>query len=381
MKRGLLLWIVTGTAITAVLALVLYRLFVYALPVEMVSAATGVVEVRVMGPGTLQARVPMVLSARTTATIVALHVDQGDAVKGGQLLAMLDARDLAAKRAVAAGAQETMARNIRAAEANLAKSQADLELAGSNHRRNQELFRAGFISRAALDATQATLRSAEAGVESSRATLGARQSEARTTAQESQYAEAVLSYARIVAPSDGIITQRTAEVGNTVVPGTPIFRMVDPATLWIAARIDETVVGRVNVGQPAQIRLRTGESLPGTVARISRQSDAAARELEVNVAFDTPPARFAIDQEAEVTIKAGEEHGVVLPASALMQLQGRQGVLIAADGRARFVVVETGAATSGRVLVRKGIDAGAQVVANPQGVQPGARVRPAALKG
>jgi len=381
MKRRVLLWTVTGTAVTAALALVLYRLFVYALPVEIVSAAPGVVELRVMGPGTLQARVPMVLSARTTATIIALHADQGDVVKRGELLAMLDARDLAAKRAAAAGAQETVARNIRAAEANLAKSQADLDLAHSNDRRNQELFRAGFISQAALDASQATLRSAEAGVASTSATLGARQSEARTSAQESQYAEALLSYARIVAPSDGIITQRTAEVGNTVVPGTPIFRMVDPATLWIATRIDETVVGRVRVGQSAQIRMRTGETLPGKVARISRESDPAARELEVNVAFDTPPERFAIDQEAEVMIRAGEDQGVVLPVSALMQMQGRQGVLIAIDGRARFVAVETGAAASGRVVVHKGIDAGAQVVANPQGVQPGTRVRTAAPKG
>jgi HlyD family secretion protein len=360
---------------------VFYRLFIYALPVGMVSASTGVVDVRVKGPGTLQARVPMVLSARTTATIVSLHADQGDLVTPGQLLAVLDARELAAKRAAAASAQETVARNIRAAEANLSKAQADLELARSNHRRSQTLFGAGFISQAALDASQATLRAADAGAESSRQVLAARQSEATTTAQELQYAQAVLSHARILAPSSGIITQRVAEVGNTVMPGTPIFRMVDPATLWISARIDETVVGQVSVGQPAQIRLRTGETVPGKVARISRQSDPAAREMEVNVAFDTVPQRFAIDQEAAVTIRAGEQSGVVLPATALMQMQGRQGVLVITDGRARFIVVETGAVADGRVLISEGIAAGTQVVANPEGVQPGTRVRPAAAEG
>ena len=91
----------------------------------------------------------------------------------------------------------------------------------------------------------------------------------------------------------------------------------------------------MRVGQPASIRLRTGETLPGKVARIARQSDAATRELEVDVAFDAPPARFAIDQEAEVAIVTGEETGLVVPVSALVRDgAGRQGVLVVADGRA-----------------------------------------------
>lgn len=59
--------------------------------------------------------------------------------------------------------------------------------------------------------------------------------------------------------------------------------------------------------------MRTGDVLPGKVARIAHQSDAATRELEVNVAFDVPPARFAIDQEAEVAIAAGDVSGITLP--------------------------------------------------------------------
>jgi multidrug resistance efflux pump len=86
------------------------------------------------------------------------------------------------------------------------------------------------------------------------------------------------------------------------VPGGALFRLVDPATLWVAARIDESLVGRIEEGMPAVIRLRSGGEHAGRVARISRQSDAATRELEVFVAFDTPPARFAIDQEAQVLI-------------------------------------------------------------------------------
>src|SRR3989304_1250146 len=95
---------------------------------------------------------------------------------------------------------------------------------------------------------------------------------------------------------------------------------------------------------PASIRLRPGETLSGKVARIARQSDAATRELEVNVAFDAPPERFAIDQEAEVTISAGEEKGIVVPVAALVQDQGKQGVLVVRGGRAEVQGVQTGAA-------------------------------------
>jgi len=146
-------------------------------------------------------------------------------------------------------------------------------------------------------------------------------------------------------------------------------------------RIDESVVGRVRVGQNAQIRLRTGETLPGRVARIARQSDAATRELEVNVAFESPPARFVIDQEAAVTVHAGEERGIVVPVSALLENGGKSGVLVVADGRAQFRPVETGAADGGRVIARKGVAAGDVIVAKTAGVKPGARVQPAAAPG
>ena len=103
-------------------------------------------------------------------------------------------------------------------------------------------------------------------------------------AQEARYAETVLSHTRIVAPMDGIVIQRLVETGATVVPGTPIFKLVDPATVWVTARIDESVVGRLAPGLPAQIRLRTGETVPGQVARIAQQSDAATREITFKVA-------------------------------------------------------------------------------------------------
>jgi RND family efflux transporter MFP subunit len=346
-------------------------------PVPIVAVAEGAVALRITGPGTVQARIPVTVSARTSAQVVALHADQGDRVRRGQLLARLDDRDLAARRAAAAASRDTVAANIRAAEAALEKARAELELARARNERDAEVHAAGFISQAAFDASASTLRAAEAAVANAAALLEARRNEARVVAHESQYAEAMWSHTRVVAPMDGIVIQRSAEVGSMVAPGTPIFRLVDPATVWVAMRVDESVVGRVAPGMPARIRLRTGEELAGTVARIARQSDAATRELEVNVAFDTPPARFAIDQEAEVAILAGDSKGLVVPVAAIVRHEGKPAVLVVRDGRAVQHAVSTGASDGARVIITEGLAAGEPVLADPGAVRTGARVRAA----
>jgi multidrug efflux pump subunit AcrA (membrane-fusion protein) len=148
-----------------------------------------------------------------------------------------------------------------------------------------------------------------------------------------------------------------------VAPGAAVFRLVDPATLWVAARIDEALVGRIEVGMPARILLRNGEAHAGRVARISRQSDAATRELEVNVAFDAPPERFAIDQEAEVSILAGTERGPVVPVAALVLREGRQGVMLLREGRKVFQPVRIAASDGKHAVIAEGLDQGAKLAA------------------
>jgi RND family efflux transporter MFP subunit len=328
LTRGLM--IVTAVLVVAV---AVYRLFFHAPEVEMARATLGTVAREVHGPGAVQSRFPVVVSARITASVVRLQADQGDVVTRGQPLVQLDDRDLAA-RAVAA--------------------RTELEFARSNHQRDREVFDKGYIAQAAMDATTAALRGAEA-----------REREASTT----------LSYAIITAPVDGVITARQVEAGQMVGPGTTLFRMTDPRTLWVAARVDESIVGDVRVGQSARIALRTGERTSGKVARIALESDAATRELEVDIVFGAPPRRFAIDQEAEVTIHVGEEQGVVIPASAVIQQGSARGVLVVTNGRAEFRPLNTGATDGTRVVVREGLSDGEQVIRRPGNITPGSRLR------
>lgn len=334
--------------------------------VPTVTAQAGSVPVTIVGPGTVQARVPVTLSARVTATVASVSADVGDAVRAGQVLAVLDDREPRARREAIGNQQASLAQQVEAARAGVARARADLELARLKQQRDADLLRQGFVSQAVFDASSAALKASQAALDSAEATHAARQADQGTLAQEARVADTQVGYTRLAAPMDAVVTQRLAEPGTTVAPGTPILRLVDPATLWVATRVDESVVSRVQPGQAASIRLRSGETVPGRVARIAMQSDAATRELDVHVAFASPPPRFAIDQEAEVRIDVGVEEGLVIPQESLTRdRDGRVGVLQVVEGRARFTPVTAGAAHAGRVVVRKGLAAGDPVVARP----------------
>jgi RND family efflux transporter MFP subunit len=315
--------------------------------VAVIKVEEGKLDEIVRGPARVQARVPVTLSARVTATVVAIEADIGDRVRKNQILIRLDDRDLKARVASAAAA--------------LARAQADLALAESNERRDREVFEKGYISSAAMDGI-IMLRKAKVA-------------ETTAVAQDLKLAEAQASYANLRAPMDGIVVARLAEPGDTVAPSAPILRLVDPATLQVVARIDETEAGRVQPGMPATIRLRAGGEVSGKVARIALEADAAAREFEVEVAFDEPLVRFAIDQEAEVAIRVGNVHGLLIPLLAVVRQDGQPGVLLVRDERARFHLIETGASGNGMVLVRKGLSIGDVIVREAQTVKPGVRVR------
>ena len=199
------------------------------------------------------------------------------------------------------------------------------------------------------------MKAAQAAVDNAAALLAARNAEARTVAEESRYAETLWSHTRIESPIDAIVIQRAAEVGNLAAPGTTLFKLVDPDTLWVAARIDESLVGRLAEGQSARIRLRSGGEYEARLVRISRQSDAATRELEVNVAFDEPPARFAIDQEAEVSILVGVDKGLVVPVAALRRAGSGQAVMVLRDGRQVLQSVQLGASDGALAVVSSGL--------------------------
>lgn len=344
-----------------------YRLFWNRNPVAVVMVKEDEIQGKVHGPGTVQSRVPVTVSTKITGILEKLYVDQGDLVMQGQLLAELDAQELRSRVNASRATLTRVERDLNRARATVAKARADLTLSQSNYRRNLELFKNEVISEATMDTAKDALQVAESEYAEAQASLAALEASQNQVASEVRVADANLSYTQIVAPMEGLITDRTAEVGNTVVPGTPIFHMVDLTTIWVAAWIDETQIAHLRKGQRASITLRSGRVFQGEVVRLNIQADTVTRELEVDVQFKTLPNPLVIGEEAEVYIVTQKEKALVVPLSSVFLWQGKTGVLTVNNSRAISQPVSLGVQDGRNAAVSSGLQEGDLVILHPAG--------------
>lgn len=361
-------------------AFALYRFVLHATPVEVARVEDGVIVEETKGPGVVSSRTEVDVSSRIAGVVERVLVQEGDLVTKGQLLVALDERDLTAKASASRASVAVAVQNVAVAVAALQKARADLSLARSNFKRDEEVFRAGHISQAAFDTTTAAVRVAESAVNTARATVAARQEDARRAGDESSYSDTISTYAQITSPITGLVTKRRVEIGNTVAPGNTLFRVVDDQTVCVSTRIDVSQIGRIQEGHRARIRLASGANAAGAVVRISHESDPVTRDQEVRVKLDTPPAHLTINEEAEVVINVGEVRGLVVPGSAVIPVDGVDGVLVMRDGHAERVAVKVGAVGQGKVLILSGLSSGDQVIVHPEHIKPGQRVAATAGK-
>ena len=366
-----------GMAVGLVILMLLgYRLFWYSPLVPVIVVKDMEIQGKVEGPGTVQSRVPVTVSPKITGILEKLYADQGDRVQKGQLLAELDAIELRARENAARAAMSRARRDLGRAQADMGKAQANLGLARSNYQRDLEVFKPGYISQAAFDTTKAQLKVAESEVHAYQATVTALQAGVKQAESETHAAAALHNYTRILAPMDGLITVRKAEVGTTLVPGSPIFQMVDLDQIWMAAWIDQALVAQLREGQPARITLRSGRQFQGQVARLNQEGDMVTRELEVDVKFDRLPKPLVIGEEGQVEINTGRQTAPAVPLTAIMERDNKTVVLAVDQGRLVFHPVKTGLNDGKRIAVLKGLKEGDLVVAQPANLKSGTRVQP-----
>lgn len=352
-----------------------YRLLWNGTSVAVVMVKEDEIQGKVHGPGTVQSRVPVTVSTKITGILEKLSADHGDLVKQGQLLGELDVQELKSRVKASRAALRRFERDLNRARATVAKTQANLALAQSDYRRDVEVFKEGVISEAAMDTTKAALEVAESEHAEAQASLAALEAASDQAASEVNVAEANLSYTQIVAPMDGLITVREAEVGDTVLPGTPIFKMVDLTTIWVEAWIDETQIAHLRQGQQALIRLRSGRVFQGEVVRLNKQADTVTRELEVDVKFKTLPEPLVIGEEAEVHITTEKEKALIVPLSTVFLWQGKTGVLMVKHSRATFQPVSLEVQDGRNIVVTSGLQKGDLIVLHPAGKLVDKKVR------
>lgn len=352
-----------------------YRLFLSRTSVTAVRAIEDEIQGMICGPGTVQSRVPVTVSTKITGILEKLYADHGDQVTKGQLLAELDTRELMSRVKASRSALTRFERDLNRAKATLAKSEANLTLARSNYRRDSTLFERGVIPEADMDSTRAALKVAHSEHSEARANLSAVEAARDQAVSEVHVAEANLGYAHIKAPMDGLITERVAEAGDTIIPGSPVFQMVDPTAIWAAAWIDEIHIAHLKKGCSASIRLRSGRTFDGKVVRINKQADVVTRELEVDVQFTILPDPLIIGEEAEVKIYTNKKSGLVIPLSSVLLWQGKSGVLTIRDERAIFSPVSVQIHNERKASVTGNVQPGDLVILQPTGAMVNKKVQ------
>lgn len=311
-----------------------------AVPVRAVPVQKGPVERPVRATGTVAAKREYDLAFRTGGILASVEVEAGARVRRGQVLARLDATDLAA---AARGARE-----------GAEKARRDLL-------RIRELRQGGSVPASALEDAE----------------TGAAVSEAAERA-----AAFSLQHAVLLAPEDGWVDRRLAEPGEVVGPGRPVLHLSGTSRGWVvrAAVPERDVLGLVQ-GVPATVSLDAspGVELPGRILEVARQPTRGTGTWQVEIRID--PARLAVPLLAGLTARVAIERRVpaagAVPLAALLDGDGTSGAVYALDGeRARRVPVRVAFLQGDRAVLSAGLDGVERVVTDgATGLSDGARVR------
>lgn len=319
-----------------------------AVPVRTAMAETRDLDQAVTLTGTLRPRKQAQVSAEVGGRLVSVLRDDGDRVRSGDILAMLDATDyrLSHDRARA---------SLQVAEANHAHAQAEEE-------RAQNLLRTGGITDKDRLAAQVNLRVAEAGVAQARA--------------EAAIAAAQQGRAAVRAPFTGRVAGRLADPGTMIAAGAPLFTVVDDSVFELRAAVPSASYNAIRVGAPVQVAVDSapGLAIEGRVARVTPLVDERNRSFEVVIEVPGNPSLVG-GLFARASVAVGRIAGaVVVPPGAVLRgaSAATAEVWVVNGAAAAKRTVSVGAELADGVHVLSGLAAGERVVVDPPaGLAPG----------
>ena len=317
--------------------------------------------------GTVRGRNTAVLTSKVVANVREVRVHAGDAVRAGQLLAVLDDSDAqaAVRRARAALDEATAAR----AEAENAVRAADAgaRVATVNHGRMERLLAQQAVSQQMYDEAEARQRStlAERDAASARVRRTAASIEEGRAAVAG--AEAALGYTRILAPFAGRVIDRRVDPGSQASPGMPLLVVEQEGALRVEAAVDESLAGQIHLHDPAHVDLEAaGVRVDGQVAEIVPAVDPGSRAFLVKVELPADAlANLRSGMFARVRFPLGTEERLVVPAPAVVAAGQLDRVYVVEQGRARLRLVTVGQRGPDFAELLSGIDAGESVVVAP----------------
>jgi RND family efflux transporter MFP subunit len=280
-------------------------------------------------------------------SVLEIRKNAGDLVRRGEVLVVIDPREVAGQIAQAEGAA--------------AQAKAAFVLAETNLQRFERLFQRGSASQLELDQARWQRDTAAGAVT---------QAEGAVTAARSMH-----SYAEVAAPFDGRIVDRLCEIGDLATPGRPLLRVEDASHMRIHLSLSEDRVGLLSESMtlPVTIPALGDRTFEATVAQIVPAVDAATRSFLVKLDLPRDPSLQA-GLFARATLPGELRPVVRAPDNSVVRRGGLTGAFVDADGRARFrlVVLASGANATGRTRAGAGLPTESPSASGTTGARAGA---------
>lgn len=361
--------------------------------VRVAKAEKQQIAAQISAVGTIFPREQATVAAKVSAQIKHMALLKNRVVKAGEVIAVLESRDLVAQRneAVAALNQErasersvttgTIPQTNAQDQKALRDSQAKVKNARATYVRRQALFENGGISKKDLEASQFDLTTAENELHLAEQTIALRTKSlnpndlalaAAKVAQAQQHLatlDAQLSYSVIRAPIAGLVTDQFQYEGEFAAAGGKLVNIADISQVIVKAPFSDTVAAQLKVGDTATVLPTdtTAEEMKGQISLLSRSSDPTNRTVEVWVALANGAGRLRANGAAQITIAAqGRNDAIVVPASAvtLEASNANEGTVMVVDDKsiAKETKVTIGIRTSDKIEITEGLKGGETVV-------------------
>jgi RND family efflux transporter MFP subunit len=327
--------------------------------------------------------------AKVPGYMKSIRVDIGDHVRKGQVLATLEIPELLADL------QQAQAAVARSQE-ELRKAQDELDTANSAHDVAHLQFnrflgvakeQPGALAQQEIDASQGHDREAESGAAAAEAGLAAARQQLEADRAALRREQSLIDYSRIVAPFEGVITQRFADTGAMLAAGTssekqalPVAKLAQDDLLRLDIPVPEAIVPGVRIGMPVTLTVETlGRSYEGKVARFSGELDPATRTMTTEIDVPNPdyvlvPGMYAT---ASLTLETRQD-ALTLPIEAVSR-DGDRATVLKLDERDKLVEqpIEVGLEEPTRVEILSGLKEGDRVVIGGRNrLRPGDTVTP-----
>lgn len=297
------------------------------LAVKVVQVATGYAVRTIPALATVKSAATVQIKSDTGGTVLKLNFREGDMVKAGQKLAVIDSREQDAQLQASVARKDSAGNQVSAMHASLAaltsqldSSQINLKYWQNEFTRGEKLFQARALTKSALDNMRNRMAEAEGKLASLKAQIQAQQSQIHALQSQQKAAEKDMQlwkvrrdYAEVVAPLDCIISARLQEEGNRVMPGTSIYNVEDVSSTRLIMQIPQESATMIRPGQ--EILWQDGKNSGFTVSRIFPvQNELRQVTIEAETAGKAEDLVF--DMILPVRIVVTRAQGLLIPQEA-----------------------------------------------------------------